>query len=115
MKNSFSLLTLLISLFLIGCQSDSSLKSELEGEAFGSYQTVMVQFLVGGKYDAYLKKSQSAYDKHNLGEGNWDVKDGKIILSPNDSQSETVRRVAGEYTYEGDAIESSTHRLQAVE
>jgi hypothetical protein len=94
--------------------NDESLKSELEGKAFGNWKTVMVQFQTGGRYEAYLKASESAYDKHSMGEGTWEVSDGKITLSENDSQSETVTRVKGVYTYDGTAIESATHRLNGI-
>ncbi|MDG1657205.1 MAG: hypothetical protein P8H56_01345 [Crocinitomicaceae bacterium] len=103
---------LFASVLLVGCgQSDDSLKSELEGKAFGNWKTVMVQFQMGGRYEAYLKASEAAWDKHSMGEGTWEVKDGKISLYANDSQSETVRRVKGVYTYDGESIESATHRL----
>ena len=103
---------LFASVLLVGCgQSDDSLKSELEGKAFGNWKTVMVQFYTGGRYEAYLKASDAAWDKHSMGEGTWEVKNGKISLSPNDSQSEKVRRVKGVYTYDGESIESATHKL----
>ena len=103
---------LFTSVLLFGCgQSDESLKSGLEGKAFGNWKTVMVQFQMGGRYEAYLKASEAAWDKHSMGEGTWEVKDGKISLSENDSQSEKVRRVKGVYTYDGESIESATHKL----
>jgi hypothetical protein len=124
MKNLFTIIasTLFVNMLIFGCGpnesqneglDDESLKSELEGKAFGNWKTVMVQFKVDGVYEAYLKSSESAYDKHSAGEGTWEVQNGKITLSPNDSQSETVQRVKGVYTYNGECIESATHRLEA--
>lgn len=98
----------------VDSSNNQSLKSELEGKAFGNWKTVMVQFQTGGRYEAYLKASESAYDKHSMGEGTWEVSDGKITLSENDSQSETVTRVKGVYTYDGTAIKSATHRLNGI-
>lgn len=109
---SFGAILLVFLFFFKGCgQSDESLKSELEGKAFGNWKTVTVQFQMGGRYEAYLKASEAAWDKHSMGEGTWEVKDGNITLSPNDSQSETVRKVQGVYTYDGESIESATHQL----
>ncbi len=103
---------LFASVLLVGCgQSEESLKSELEGKAFGNWKTVTVQFQMGGRYEAYLKASEAAWDKHSMGEGTWEVKDGKITLSSNESQSETVRRVKGVYSFDGESIESATHKL----
>jgi hypothetical protein len=103
---------LLAIMFIFSCsQSDESLVSELEGKAFGNWKTVMVQFQMDGRYEAYLKASDAVWDKHSMGEGTWKVNDGKISLSENDSQSETVRRVKGVYTYDGESIESTTHKL----
>ncbi len=124
MKSLFTIFTSMFfaSLLIISCgqadgqddgQDDESLKSELEGKAFGNWKTVMVQFKVDGVYEAYLKSSEAAYDKHSAGEGTWEVQNGKITLSANDSQSETVQRVKGVYTYDGESIESATHRLEA--
>ncbi|MFN6039415.1 MAG: hypothetical protein ACK452_13180 [Bacteroidota bacterium] len=105
----------LIILILISFQSckmsDDSLREELEGKAFGNWKTVTVQFQMNGRYEAFLKASKEYWDKHSMGEGTWSVKGGKITLSPNDSQDEKVRRVQGVYTYDGDAIESNTHKL----
>ena len=124
MKNLLTIIasTLFVTTLIFGCGpnesqneglDDESLKSELEGKAFGNWKTVMVQFKIDGVYEAYLKSSESAYDKHSAGEGTWEVQNGKITLSPNDSQSETVQRVKGVYTYDGESIESATHKLQA--
>jgi len=124
MRSLFTIITLTLfsTMLIFGCGpndsqteglDDESLKSELEGKAFGNWKTVMVQFKMDGVYEGYLKSSESAYDKHSAGEGTWEVQNGKITLSPNDSQSETVQRVKGVYTYDGESIESATHRLEA--
>ncbi|HSV76448.1 MAG TPA: hypothetical protein VLH37_05395 [Bacteroidales bacterium] len=90
---------------------DRSLASNLEGQVFGCWKSVLVEFLPDGRYAAYFKEPIERWAKQSRGYGIWEVNDRKIYLLPNDSPCEGVRNVKGVYTFDGNSIKSKTHFL----
>ncbi len=99
----------IILLAVISAQFISCKKSgeSLEGKLYNS-SYVYIQFQLNGQYETFQKTSREDYARGCFGKGTWTYKKNKITINPNDSECDSNRIVAGQYTLDGSKLSNSS-------
>ena len=101
------ILSFIFGLILLNSVSNSDSSSTTSSTSSSTTSPIDTDFLIGNTYslDTYHQlqfKSSTRYWIYQKplncgGDGNWSIKNGKIVLGPNDSKCSSTNEMKGEY------------------